>query len=221
MRFIQIKHHHTDKVLFEGQFESLKEAVEQAAQDNVSLDYADLQHSSFLNANLDNVRMRHSRLKGSNFMGANLSESDLEGSDFSDASLQNACFCFSSLQDSNFSGSSFGATDIAGCDISRSLFSTVSAFHLNFTDTEVMKGCHYEDASGIKCPVSRPPVLVHGLSYPLVFMDRHIKLGSFLKTYDEWQVCMNDNSSAHQLQNGDIHGFLHKHRSLFKTFLLT
>jgi hypothetical protein len=175
----QIKNHRTGGIIFEGDFPSMAKCVEQAVQEGVCMDFADLTHVNLVNASLDEACLRHARLAGANLMGANLSEADLDGADFTNAGLQNACLCFSSLRHCRFEGTGFGATDIAGCAVDRGTFSTLSAFFLNFRDTASMQGCVYADPGPMNCVFSRPPVVITGFPWPIIIMDRHIKIGSW------------------------------------------
>ena len=179
----QIKNHRTGTVIFEGDFASLRDCAEHAAGDGVCLDFADLAHANLVNASLDETSLRCARLHGANLTGANLSEADLDGSDFTDAVLCNTCLCFSSLRHCRFDGALFGAADITGSAVDRCVFSTLSAFHLNFRGAGSMDGCIYVDPENIHCPFSRPPAVVAGLAWPVVVMDRHIKIGSRIMTH--------------------------------------
>jgi hypothetical protein len=185
----QIKNHRTGAVIFEGDFFSLRRCAEQAVCDGICLDFADLTRANLVNASLDEAQLRHARLGGANLMGANLSEAELDGADFTNAGLQNACLCLAGLRRCRFDGALFGATDIAGARLDRAFFSTLSAFHLNFRDAVSMQGCLYAEPDGAPCVFSRPPVVINGLRWPVIIMDRHIKIGSWLQRLDSFLSC--------------------------------
>ncbi len=178
----------TDAVLFESRCSSLKKCVETAISQGVALDGLVLPRANLAGANLDGIQMYDADLRGANLSGANLSESQLDGTNFSGTALYNACLCESSIRNADFRNASFGATDIAGTDLSGSIFSTLSAFLLNFTDCAAMTGCVFEDPAGISCPMSHPPVVILGLPRPVVLLDRHIKTGAHAPlTYPQWK----------------------------------
>ena len=70
---IQIKNRHDGKVIFEANVSTVKEAVELAVKQKVSLAYADL---------------RGAILRGANLLGADLQGADLRGADLLGADLQ-------------------------------------------------------------------------------------------------------------------------------------
>lgn len=193
---LQIKNYRTGETIFAGRFASAKECVEQACRDHVNLDYADLRHTNLGNAMLDDITMRHARLDYANLTGANLSEAQLSNTSFAYATLHAVCFCYSSLENCNFDNALFGATDITGCALQKSRFSALSAFSLNFRDSARMDNCVYRAAAGTMCPVSRPPLVLKGLSVPVILMDLHLKIGHTVKTCREWRQQTNDNLPA-------------------------
>ncbi|MCB9990985.1 MAG: pentapeptide repeat-containing protein [Rhodospirillales bacterium] len=213
---LEIKNHKTGEIIYTGHFTSAKACLEQAVADRVCLDYADLRHANLCNAGLDDVVMRYARLDHANLTGANLSEAHLQGTRFSGTVLHGACLCVSDLRQCDFTGSLFGGTDIAGCTISGTNFSTLSAFSLNFIDTAELNGCIYHSSTGVSCAFSQPPLLLQGLPLPVVFMDRHLKIGTCVKTYEDWSRCTNDNIPADRPDSSHIYTFFRKYQDLLQ-----
>jgi hypothetical protein len=208
----QIKNHRTGKIIFEGRFPLLRDCVEEAQRDNVCLDFADLSRANLVNASLDEASLRHARFHDANLMGANMSEASLDGADFTNAALHNACLCSSSLTNCHFDGTLFGATDIAGSKIDRSVFSTLSAFHLNFQDALSMQGCVFINPCGTYSTMSQPPLTVGGLRYPVVIMDHHIKIGAWAARHAEFFSCLNNYATADgPLDDSSIRAFIQNH----------
>lgn len=212
---LQIKNHRTEEIIYHGQFNSAKDCVEQAAQDNVCLDYADLRHANLSHVSLDDAIMRHARLDHANLTGANLSEARLSGTSFAGVTLHGACLAFSALDGCNFENCEFGGTYIAGAVLDNARFSALSAFSLNFIDAERMDDCIYTAASGVSCPFSRPPLAINGLALPVVFLDRHLKIGRSVRTYEEWRSFTNDNVPASRPDSGRLYTFFRQHQNLF------
>ena len=178
MKQVEIRHIDGRTILFTGKFRTVKEALETAAAKGIALGGADLRRANLVNAQLDDISLRGACLAGANLMGANLSEGDFTAADFTGAGLQNACFAASILDGCDFDGAQFGATDIAGASLRGCRFTTLSAFSLGFRDAAVLEDCRFDDLSGPVCPFSRPPVVIHGLDYPVIIMDRHMKIGA-------------------------------------------
>ncbi len=183
---LHIKNHRTEEVIYEGVFATARACAEQAVREGICLDHADLRHANLANAELDDALMRGARLDGTNLTGANLSEAQLDGASFTDATLHAACLCLSSLVNCGFEGASFGATDITGCVMRQCRFSTLSTFTLNFIDAAIIEDCRYHGDNGAICSFSKPPVVVQGLPLPVIFLDRHLKIGSQTGTWQEW-----------------------------------
>ncbi len=216
MPLLKIKNHRTGETIFEGAFDSAKACIEQAVRENTCLDYADLRYANLANAALDDIVMRHALLDNTNLTGANLSEAKLDGTSFTSATLYGACLCVSSLRSCHFEGASFGASDISGSDVSECRFSTLSALRLNFIDAEKIENCQFTDGSGQTCPFSLPPLYVSGLAMPVVFMDEHLKIGTIVKSYQDWLAQTNDNTPESHLPIGHIYSFFKKHQAMFR-----
>lgn len=178
-------------ILFESRCRSIKKCIESAVAQGIVLDGISLPHANLTGANLDGARMAGADLCGANLTGANLSESRLDGADFSGATLYNTCLCEASLRGCNFRNAAFGATDIAGANLSESVFSTLSAFLLNFTDCAAMKDCRFEDPAGISCSMSHPPIVILGPPRPVFILDHHIKTGALPPlTHAQWRMAL-------------------------------
>lgn len=190
MKTQTIKDYRNSHILYEGVFETLARALEQAVRDHVSLEYADLSGASLVNASLDGAQLPRARFRGANLLGANLSEAVMDGSDFSGAGLQNSCLCFSSLQNCDFEGVFFGATDIAACDIRASRFAGPSALLLSFTETARMEDCLYEGWA-----MSRPPFVLQGLPRLVACLDEAVMIGTEIRPLADLACSANDNNS--------------------------
>ncbi len=216
MPALQIINHRTGTLIYQGRFQTAGACLEQAAADNVSLDYADLRNANLAGTALDGISMRYALLDRVNLTGANLSEARLDGASFRGATLQGACLAFSTMEHCNFDGTFFGATDIAGAVLDDSHFSTLSAFSLNFIDCTSLHGCTYQEDGEERCHFSSPPLVLHGLSLPVVFMQDHLKIGAAVKHYEQWMKAMNDNH-PHDDINGFLFTFFRQNLDLFQT----
>jgi len=184
MTLIQLKSYKEELTLYEGNFPSMAACTEQAVADHVSLQYTDLRNTNLMNAALDGADLTGALLTGANMTGANLSEAKLKNANLNGAALYNSCMCYSDLSGCNFENASFGATNITSSDISKSRFSTLSCFTLDFAFADKMEGCSFITVDRLACPMSRPPIVIHGLTpSPIIVMDRHIKIGGKITTY--------------------------------------
>ena len=178
MQTIKLRTTQNNKILFEGRFPSFKECLEQAIFNKIPLHHIDLTGQDLSNANLDNAQMGFADFTGTNLTGANLSESYLRGSNFENAALYNTCLCLSNISECNFQNTSFGGTDIFGTILCHSTFSTLSAFSLDFGSAQQMQNCRFVNAKGKVAKMSRPPIIIQGLSRkPIIIMDNAISAG--------------------------------------------
>ena len=90
MTKIQIKHRHTEAVIFECEQEAgmtLRYALEKAVSAKTNLGSADLRGANLRGANLGGANLGGAYLRGANLYGANLRCVDLGGADLGDANL--------------------------------------------------------------------------------------------------------------------------------------
>ena len=178
MREYTIKSVQTGSILYAGTFKSFAACLEAALAENISLKQADLRFTNLLCADLDGIDLDGAHLSGANLTGANLSEASLRNTDFSNTGLYGTVFCESDLSGANFDGALFGGTDICGACMKDCIFSTLSAYLLDFRLADTVEGCIFIDPDGLCSPFSRPPLVIRGLSHPLMLTDRHIRFGN-------------------------------------------
>jgi hypothetical protein len=177
MHYYSVKSAFADNLLFSGHYRSLAECVTDAVARRISLRGADFSNANLTNAEMDGGDYAGAIFNGANLTGANVSEADLRHTDFRNAVLHGAILCDSDLSEANFDGALFGATEIAGATLQQCVFTTLSAFTLPFEEADMIKDCRFINPCETVCPFSRQPLVMQGLSAPVVVMDRHIKIG--------------------------------------------
>lgn len=173
-----ILNHHTDQIVFEGWFHSMKDCVERAVADGINLDGADLAGINLACANLDDAQMAGARLAGANLNGANLSEGVFDNADFARADLSYACLAVSSFMGVDFHGSSFAATDVTDAVIRDCMFSCPSMFTCLWHRAAVFSDCIYSHDERTNCALTKPPVMISGLPRDIVYMDNAVRIGN-------------------------------------------
>ncbi len=193
MENIALRRYTDNSTIFQGKYDNIKECLEHAIKENISLSHINLKNQNLSNANIDGCHMPYANFCGANLTGANLSEANLSGSIFHNSSLYNTCLSYSNLKNCDFRNSNFGATMIEEANIQGCKFSTFSSFNLDFQYASNMSNCVFETIDGEKCSMSVPPIIVKGLlNVPIVIFDDLIKIGT--KTF----------SKSHLLQLLDI-----------------
>lgn len=169
---------HTDRILFEGRFESMRECVEQAVKEGVNLDGVDMTGQNLACANLDDAQMCGARFFGANLNGANLSEGVFDNADFTGADFSYACFAVSSLMDVDFTGASFSVTDVTDAVIRGCRFSCPSVFTTLFHRAAVFSACEFMGSDSKLMRMDKPPITISGLPRDIVYLDDAVKIGT-------------------------------------------
>lgn len=201
------------EIRYKGCFESAADCLEAAMADGVDMRALKLSGLNLARANLDGGAFEGTDFSGCNLSGANMSECDLRSCVFSHAALMDVCLCDSNLTKAGFYEASFSASDITGTRLEECLFSCPSAFTLKFADAAHFKDCIFY-AEGQHCPMFRPPLVVGGLSLPLVAMDDHLMIGRTVRTLGEW-AC----AARFGERDGREQAFFSAHRTLIAELL--
>ncbi len=127
------------KVLFTYKAENatIKDAVENAIKEKVSLRNSNLSYSNLSGSDLSGSNLRGSNLSGSDLRYSNLSASNLSGSDLrysnlSASNLSGSDLRYSNLSYSDLSGSDLRGSNLSGSDLSSSNLSGSENKHLAY-----------------------------------------------------------------------------------------
>ena len=172
-------HHRDQNLLFAGDYRTLRECVEDALRDGVDLRGVDLAHADLSEINLDGANLHGASFSSANLTGANISEAGLSHCNFSGAALFNTCLCHSNLSHSDFSDAAFGGTDVAGATLAHCIFSGGSALGLNLSACVTLDGALYRTLHK-SCRMSQIPLVVTGLTGPIVLFDEDVMIGQAL-----------------------------------------
>ena len=128
----QIKLKFTDKVLFEGEYNSTKETVEDAVRKGANLEGADLRRANLIGAdlrranleganlteaNLEGANLTEAYLRRANLIGANLIGADLRRADLTEAYLRRANLIGADLRRANLIGANLIGADLEGANL--------------------------------------------------------------------------------------------------------
>jgi hypothetical protein len=114
---ITIKARITENVLFEGEYESTKHAVEAAVWQRANLWGADLWGADLWGANLRNANLGRANLRNANLGRANLKDANLWGADLRNANLRRANLGRANLKDANLGGADLRNANLGGADL--------------------------------------------------------------------------------------------------------
>jgi hypothetical protein len=115
--YIQIKHLINNSVLFEGDYGTLKEAVEAAVRQKVDLYGANLYGADLCGADLYGANLYGADLYGANLYGADLRGADLHGADLHGADLHGANLCGANLRGADLRGADLYGANLCGANL--------------------------------------------------------------------------------------------------------
>ena len=167
-------------VLFEDDFSTIKKTAENAVKQNIPLPHADFRKADLRSAALDGLNAPGACLWGADLSGTDLAEVYLHGADLRLAHLKEACLADSVLTSCDCRGTVFQRTILTGCDISGSDFSCPSFLAQNFEGIGSMVDCTYHYKGETECRLSRPPVVLTGLTERITQLDNHTIIGGTL-----------------------------------------
>ncbi len=118
-------------------------------------------------ANLDGANLAGANLDGANLAGANLAGANLDGANLDGANLARAYLAGANLAGANLDGANLDGANLAGANLAGAKIT--------------------EDIT-----IARAPLQILGLSYPVLILDQHIKIGCELHSIAEWAAFNNE-----------------------------
>ena len=148
MAIHQIKNRWNNEVIFEGDFESLKQCVEAAVKARANLGGANLGDANLGGANLGDAYLGGANLGGANLGGANLGDANLGDAYLGGANLARANLGGANLGDAYLGGAYLGGANLGGANLggafgnSRHIITVqTDNWTVNYTATEMQIGC--------------------------------------------------------------------------------
>jgi len=179
---VQIKHKVTDKVLFEGDYDSIKSLVEAAVKLGIDLSYADLKGVDLSDANLRGAKLRYA-----NLFGANLSGADLRGADLSYANLMCADLRCTDLSYSNLERAKLSKAKLWGADFGHADLRCANLSSTNLRDTDLtgtdLTGVNFRGAIGNKSDVGS----IRLEPFTVTFTRNFIQIDCEGHSIEEWK----------------------------------
>jgi len=169
---IQIRNRWTDAVIFECELSAeflgmsvqfkLGWAVKKAVKARANLADANLAGANLADAYLARANLARANLAGAYLAGAYLADAYLADAYLARANLDGANLADANLAGANLAGAYLAGAYLAGAKI------------------------------GDDITITRPPLQILGLSYPVLIFDNHIKIGCELHSIAEWQAFDNE-----------------------------
>jgi hypothetical protein len=116
---IEIKHRCSGIVLYAGEHDSLRQAVEDANLVGANLVGANLVGANLEGANLEGANLDEANLEGANLVGASLVGANLEGANLNRANLNRASLVGANLDEANLVGASLVGASLVRANLNR------------------------------------------------------------------------------------------------------
>ena len=179
MQTIQLTSWSTNEILFQGQFNSFRECLENAIDKGVILNFLCLENQDLSLANLDGAIMNDAHIRYCNFRGANLSECELQKTHWTGCDMTEVCFKDTDLVCAKFQQCKMRDVHMQFADMRGMMVTCPEFLKGDFSRTPHMGGSVFL-ANGTAYAMSRPPVFVRGMPIDIVLLDDHIILGDML-----------------------------------------
>lgn len=173
---IVIRSWSTHAVLFEGCFDTIKQALECAVDQGCNLSHALIEDADLAAVNLDGADMPHARFMRCDLSGANMSEANFIKARFEGCMLDHTCFKQSSLVGAQIWSCTASHADVELVDARNITTDCVDILRCTSGQMVHLAGALFR-AQGQNCPFSRGPVLVTGgQDGERILLDAHVIL---------------------------------------------
>ena len=171
-----IKNRFTDAVMFSCELDAEVSGMEYHFQIGYAVKRAVDARANLSGANLSDANLSGANLSGANLSDANLSHANLSGANLSDANLSHAYLFGANLSGANLSGANLSGANLSDADL--------SGVKLSGAD---LSGAHLWGAKWSNdITISRVPIYITGLDYPVYILDIHMQIGCELHTLSDW-----------------------------------
>ena len=168
----QIKHWNGN-VLHTIEADNIKAAMEALVKSEANLSGVNL-----WGANLSGVNLR-----GANIWGANLWEANLSGVNLSGANLRGTNLSGANLRGADLSGADLRGANLSGADLCGANLRGVDLRGVDLRGAN-LRGATYRKGT----PLTKNPIQIDGLTWPILILDAHLKIGCELHTFVEWEA---------------------------------
>jgi hypothetical protein len=114
---IQIKRWDNGEIIHSGEFQTIRECIEDGVRKGVSFNFASLNFASLYRASLNGANLDGASLDGSNLTGASLYRASLNGANLDGASLDGSNLTGASLYRASLDGASLTGASLTGASL--------------------------------------------------------------------------------------------------------
>ena len=162
-------------------------------------------------ANLRNANLQGADLLGADLRGANLRGADLEGADLEGADLRGANLVGADLEGADLEGADLRGANLQGADLEGANLQGADLEGANLRNAD-LGGAYLRGATyGEGVLLTKVPLQISGLRWPVLVLDEHVKIGCKLYTTEEWE---NFTDSKINAMDSAALGFWKKYKQL-------
>ena len=135
----QIKSRWSDAVLFEGEYASQKECLQNAVEKKANLNGANLTRANLTRANLDGANLDGANLTRANLYGANLTRANLDGANLNGANLYVANLTRANLYVANLTRANLDGANLDGANLNGANLYVANLTRANLTGANLTR----------------------------------------------------------------------------------
>ena len=188
---MQIKNRFSPHVIFEGDYNSVRDAVEAAIKQNVSLQYADLRGADLRGADLRGAELQYADLCGADLRGADLRNAELahvslRGADLRGADLRGAELWYADLRGADLSGADLRDADLWRADLSGANLQNANSRGVELGGVR-LQGANLKNVVLFDEKLKIAPRQMDEYGYGILIAGTKMKIGCELHSIQEWR----------------------------------
>ncbi len=165
-------------ILYKSTETTFKATLEEAVAAGADLSHGDFRKRKLYHAKLDGIKAPGASFWGADCRGVDMADANLRDADFRAADLQAACLAQSDCRGANFTGTHLSGSILRQCNMGHAVFSCPSLFASDYDEIDMFDGAVYNHLGEVNIPLAPRPVLVRGLSRPIIFTHNGLIWGS-------------------------------------------
>ena len=184
---IEIKNRFTFEVIHGGEFDSIKECLLDAIENNANLYGANLRGADLRGADLRGADLYGANLYGANLYGANLYGANLRGADLRGADLYGAKLYGANLYGANLRGANLRGADLRGADLYGAKLYGANLYDANLRGAN-LRGADLRGADLWWCAGNKSEIksLWFSDAYPITYTFEYLQIGCERHKISDW-----------------------------------
>ncbi|WCD56206.1 pentapeptide repeat family protein [Caulobacter phage BL94] len=162
-------------------------AIRWGVKNGANLYGANLTRANLYGANLDGANLTRANLDGANLDGANLDGANLDGANLYGANLYGANLYGANLTRANLYGANLDGANLTRANLDGANLDGANLDGANLYGANLDGANLYGAKLAENITLSRAPLQLYGLTWPVTIFDRHMKIGCQFHSLHAWE----------------------------------